>query len=892
MASARHTAILLVVLLLASPASPSQAKQDGKWDAASGCTCHSNTGSSPTPTHNFPSAYNPEQNYTLNIGMSGGVSGTKGGFNLEISHGTLSTGVGIGSVQVNSAGNQATHTWSDYRSWSVIWQAPANGSGQVTFELAVLSANGNGQNSGDAWGTTTHNSLQSGTNTPPDATDVAFSPSEPTKATGLMVIYTYADADGDAESGTEIRWKKNGNSWTMVDDMASVPVEYFNRGEQWEVEVKPKDGTDFGDPVSIGPVTIGNSKPIASNLEVVPETPTENDDLILDYDYYDHDGDPESASTTIQWYLDEVRQTSLDGQSTVPNVAVRPGDTWQAAVTPHDGEEPGETAWSASIVIGSSNSPPTVSVQITPGQGATSANALSAIVSASDPDGQEITSTQIVWKRDGSQVSAYNDETVVPPSATAKGEVWLVEARASDGIVWSSWSSSQELTIQNTPPTIVSVTMLPEGDLSTMDELRVEWVQTDLDGDDELNSQVTWWVNDEWVTDYDGLTTIPASETVRDQRWAVEVRPGDGEDLGVAAKTPERTILNGGPSTPVIDLGPWATGWTGPTAEMPTVDGGAQQDSLHDLYVHAGSDDIDGEFLTFDITWVRNGFRVSDLDGLDAVPADRLEPGQEWTVTIAANDPWGLSSNASASITIVNLNPEASWSTSPEPPLPGAMVTFDASTSSDPDGAVTTWLWAIDGIELSGQSVEVPLGGGDHVVRLTVIDDMGGSNSAQSTLSFGSVESVESLEASLEGTQVSLDWTWSGSPAEFRVYRSTSPITSVVGLTAMDEAPAWGEPVPVAMEPVGVTDENHWSEPVPAATTLYYAITSYSNGQEIVLVSSGANTVSINATGAASAVDGTPTGSAPIFSIPIAVLLTLMGVASITLSMTPRGKRR
>jgi hypothetical protein len=308
--------------------------------------------------------------------------------------------------------------------------------------------------------------------------------------------------------------------------------------------------------------------------------------------------------------------------------------------------------------------------------------------------------------------------------------------------------------------------------------------------------------------------------------------------------------------------------------------------------VNAGSDDIDGEFLTFDITWARNGFRVSDLDGLDAVPADRLEPGQEWTVTITANDPWGLSSNASASITIVNLDPEASWSTNPEPPVPGAMVNFDASTSSDPDGAVTTWLWAIDGIELSGQSVEVPLGGGDHVVRLTVIDDMGGSNSAQSTLSFGSVESVESLEASLDGTQVSLDWTWSGSPAEFRIYRSTSPITSVVGLTAMDEAPAWGEPVPVAMEPVGVTEESHWSEPVPAATTLYYAITSYSNGQEIVLVSSGANTVSINATGAASAVDDTPTGSAPIFSIPIAVLLTLMGVASITLSMTSRVKRR
>ena len=882
--------MLLVLLMIIAPSLPTIAKEDGKWDASGGCTCHSGVTPAPTPTHNFPNSYNPLQNYSLTIGMSGGVSGSKGGFNLEVSDGNLFTGIGIGNVQVNSAGDQATHIFPDYRTWSVNWQAPAGGSGQVTFALAVLAANGNGQNSGDSWAITSHAVPQSA-NTPPTASNVEFSPSEPTKASGLAVSYTYDDADGDAESGTEIRWTKNGDSWTMVDDMESVPEQYLQKGDEWQVEVKPKDGTDFGEPVSIGPVTIENSKPIASNLEISPESPTENNDLNLDYDYFDHDGDSESSNTTIYWYLDDVRQTGLDGISTVPSVAVRSGDSWQASVTPHDGEDTGDTVWSSTIIIGSSNSPPTVSVEITPTQGADSGDTLGVLVSASDPDGQQIQSTQIVWKKNGAQVSAFNDATEVPSSATSKGETWTVEARASDGIAWSSWKMSESLTILNTPPEIVSVSILPQGDISSWDDLTVVWEQTDLDGDNQSNSQITWWVDGEWIQEYNGWTTIPYNETVLDHTWAAEVRPGDGEDLGVAVRTSERAILSGGPTTPLIDLGPWQGAWTGAIAEMPEVNEDATQDALHDLYLHAGADDADGLFLIFETTWTRNGFSVPDLDGMQVVPANRLEPGQEWTVTVTANNSWGVTNSASKSITIINLNPDATWTTNPETPVPGAMVSFDASASSDPDGQVVAWLWTIDGVEMSGQSIEIPLGGGSHNVVLTVIDEIGASDSAQSSLSFGTMPSVESLEASLDGTRVILQWDWAGSPTEFRVYRSTSPITSVVGLTAMDPTPDLGEPVPVAMQPVGTTLENSWSEPAPAATTLYYAITSFSKGQEVIMFDGGANTVSVNATAAASSVDTAPTGSTPILTIPVTVLMALMGIGSIVLSITHRRGR-
>ena len=844
--------------------------------SVSGCTCHSNSGSLSASINGLPfgaGGYTPGASYSLQWDGGPHVSGD-GGFNFDVSAGSW-TNLG---AYVQLSNGELTHSSDAARSWTADWVAPAAGTGDVDFTVAVLYANGDGQNTGDTWGhgAWTLPEADSAVNTAPVIDNVTYVPTSPTKATGLAVAYDFHDADGDSEQGTQIKWWRDGLQVTSINDLHDVPNSWLARGQQWQVEVTPSDGTEDGDAVMLNPVTIGNTPPIARNLEVSPSDPLDTDDLVLDYEYFDLDGNTQQDTVT-QWYLDGARIPELDDSSTVSRLWIRAGDEWQASVRPHDGTDYGNTVWTGVIVIGSSNLQPSATAYITPSGNAVTTDALQVVIGYSDPDGDPKDATEIRWLRDGTQISAYNDMNWVPPDATSKGEVWEARARVSDGLMWSEWVTAGPVSILNTPPVVTSISMLPGGDLITTTNLSVVWEQTDIDGDAESNSEIRWWVNGEWERDYDGMTTIPASETVRDQHWSVQVVPGDGEDLGSSMKTNARAIQNAPPSAPEITLGGDFSGSIG----IP--------DSLHDLVAEASSEDPDEEIVLFDYQWSRNGFHVPEFDGVALVPASRLEPGQLWSVTVFANDPWGLSNSASQSVTIANLPPTAFWSTSPEPPVPGAMASFDASNSSDPDGEVVTWFWTINGVELAGQSIGVLLPGGVHTVSLTVIDDMGGSDTLENDIVFGSVIMVSSLSASLDGSTVHL--AWSGSSSEYRVYRSTSPITTVVGLTSMDAVPLWGEPVPLDMEPAGVTSDTTWSETAPVASVLYYAVTTVVDGNEVVWIVDGVNMVSVDATTAADSVDTDPTGSPKLLAIPIAALLLLLGAAAIGLTLAESRRR-
>ena len=150
-----------------------------------------------------------------------------------------------------------------------------------------------------------------------------------------------------------------------INDLHDVPNSWLGRGQQWQVEVTPSDGTEDGDAVMLNPVTIGNTPPIARELEVSPSDPIDTDDLVLDYDYFDLDGNIQQDTVT-QWYLDGARIPELDDSSTVSSLWIRAGDEWQASVRPDVGTDFGDTAWTGIIVIGSSNLQPSATAYITP----------------------------------------------------------------------------------------------------------------------------------------------------------------------------------------------------------------------------------------------------------------------------------------------------------------------------------------------------------------------------------------------------------------------------------------------------------------------------------------------------------------------------------------------
>ena len=884
MERSRRVAVLLVLLFLVSLSQSVYSQSTGMTGrSVTGCTCHSNSPSLSGSISGLPfgaGGYTPGATYSLSWDGGPHVSG-EGGFNFDVSAGSW-TNLG---AYVQLSNGELTHSSDLARAWTADWVAPAAGTGDVDFTLAVLYANGNGANSGDEWGTgawTLGEASGSGDN-PPVASNVTFVPTSPTKGTGLGVSYAYHDADGDAEQGTQIRWVVDGLNVGALNDQMTVANSWLTRGQVWYCTVTVKDGSVQGTPVEIGPVTIGNTFPVARNLEITPEAPEDSDELRLDYDYYDNDGDPQQQSL-IRWYLDGARIAELDDSDRVSALMIRGGDQWEASVTPHDGDDYGTTVWTGIVVIGSSNNPPIATAYISPVGNARTDDVLQVHVGWSDPDGDSIQATEIIWYRDGTRYSAYNDMTYVLDQSTAKGETWMAKARVNDGLMWSEWVETAEVDILNTPPEVTSIAMLPEGSLNTAMDLSLVWEQSDLDGDAEMNSQIHWWVNGDWIREYDGWTSIPASETIRDQSWSVQVIPGDGDDLGSSMKTLSRLIENGAPTVPIIALGNGAVGYLGALDGLPEAPT-TPADSLNPLVVLAHASDLDEEPILFSVAWERNGFVVPDLDDEVLVPAERLEPGQVWTVTVTVNDHWGLSESAEAEIEIINLKPTPAWTTEPEGAIPGTFTTFDGSSSSDSDGRVVSWLWLIDGIGYSGSSIAVQLGTGTHTITLTVIDNLGSSDSVSTNLGLGSVASINGLSAAISGSTVSLSWDWTGEETLFHIYRSTNPF-----VTSADSS-GLGEPLMTTLTPTGETVETSWSETAPVATMLYYAVTIEIDGLEVMWLFEGMNTATVDATNAPASVDTDPTGSIGFMSLPLAIIMLLFALSSIGLSIYAQRRR-
>ena len=146
--------LMLMVMVLAVPEGAFAYSSGKTGSSSTGCgggSCHGSTNTvTPTLSTGIPSSgYTPGAVYSLTMGGTGGVSGSNGGFNLDATSGTFSNA----GTNAQIVSGEATHSNSNSRSWTVDWTAPASGSGDVTFLLAVNFANGQNGASGDSWGT-------------------------------------------------------------------------------------------------------------------------------------------------------------------------------------------------------------------------------------------------------------------------------------------------------------------------------------------------------------------------------------------------------------------------------------------------------------------------------------------------------------------------------------------------------------------------------------------------------------------------------------------------------------------------------------------------------------------------------------------------------------------
>ena len=168
----RNTITLFIFSMLVISITPiTDANSSGKHNSSNGCSCHSNSGSQPTISHNFPASYTAGQTYSVTVSLS--TSGS-GGFSATIDLGSFTNA----GPSTSTSGSSATHSGSGSTSWSFDWVAPSNsGSGTATLRIAGLSANGNGNYFGDSWGTTSSSITESlPANNPPSVSNLVITP--------------------------------------------------------------------------------------------------------------------------------------------------------------------------------------------------------------------------------------------------------------------------------------------------------------------------------------------------------------------------------------------------------------------------------------------------------------------------------------------------------------------------------------------------------------------------------------------------------------------------------------------------------------------------------------------------------------------------------------------
>ncbi|MGB0384240.1 MAG: hypothetical protein ACPGWR_05380 [Ardenticatenaceae bacterium] len=390
-------------------------------------------------------------------------------------------------------------------------------------------------------------------NTPPEVINVQIRPAEPSAGQDLRLTYEFSDPDEDAEQGTIIRWyrwdssSQHSQHMSKYDNLTVLPATETAPSEVWYAVVIPSDGQDYGRDVPAPSVTIGqaNSPPEARNVLLAPAIPGDDQDLVISYEYYDKNDDPEGA-TEIKWTINGSEKPALPylNRTRISGAATIVGQEWCAQVTPHDGNQPGEPVHSNCVTIAKvgTDTVPTISdVYILPAVPRSRDN-LTLHYTYTDPDNDPEADTIIRWYRNGKPFnSVYDNQTAIPASETSPGDVWTATVRPRDRSGTTGKMKSSPLIIINTAPQVVTVAMDPQEPVTSQD-LSVSYEYEDQDNHPQSDPRITWHKNGMEQPQFENQSIIPASETSGGERWQATIYAFDGYEYSQKLRTTEIQI--------------------------------------------------------------------------------------------------------------------------------------------------------------------------------------------------------------------------------------------------------------------------------------------------------------------------------------------------------------
>jgi hypothetical protein len=378
-------------------------------------------------------------------------------------------------------------------------------------------------------------------NAVPSITGVSLTPGAPDTTQDITaVVVGWSDIDGDPER-YHYSWYVNGTEYTSsIDELFSATL--TTKGDEIYVEVTPYDDHSEGAALRSGTVTVQNTEPSISTVEIVPAAPITTDDIQAVVSGWS-DADEEPETLAYDWTINGVSHVSA--LSYVPSIDTVRGDEIQVTVTPSDSDGDGASITSDPVVV--QNSPPTIdSIVVSPEHPISEDTITCEWFGYADLDGDSDSSTR-AWSVNGTPVGT----SATLSGVFTSGDEITCTVTAHDGTDAGNVLSGT-VTVDNTRPRIVEVTITPDPAYAD-DTLTCAWSGFwDPDGHSDM-STAAWSING---SDAGSGTTLTGG-FVHGDVVGCTVTPSDGLEEGDTLST-VIVVSNSLPSITSVEIVPGA----------------------------------------------------------------------------------------------------------------------------------------------------------------------------------------------------------------------------------------------------------------------------------------------------------------------------------------------
>ena len=382
-------------------------------------------------------------------------------------------------------------------------------------------------------------------NTEPSISNVAIAPNS-TVYNDSVLTCTATATDLDELVTASFEWSIGNTTYSGASLDLSTTTAMPSDLVQCTATVLDSNGGSAFDSVS---VVIENRAPSVDSISLTPSSPSRSDTLICSASASDPDG--EIPSLDFSWNNTTTGDTYTSSTSSaqmatldVSTLAVSSGDVVECSVTATDAQ--GEmTSQSQSAVIADEAPSFDVAATITPSSSIFTGTSLNCSATAIDPE-------------DGALIPNY--EWFVGSTSVGTGDMYTVDANQSnvgDSLTCTATvvdsdanvvTSSVQVTIENTIPTMASISISPGAPMAGQDDLicTIDSPSSDVDLQ-SLSYSYSWQKNG--VTTSHGTDTVPASDVVQHDSWICFATPNDGIDDGPTAQSAAISIGGSCPSS-------------------------------------------------------------------------------------------------------------------------------------------------------------------------------------------------------------------------------------------------------------------------------------------------------------------------------------------------------